>query len=399
MFLAAAGVRSYPGFVTKKGFFVVTIFADVAVVAVALLSGSALISLICALIMNLLHGIVAGCYLMQLSVVPQQYRARIFGFGYAVGSIGTWLLSLPANGQFLKTNTVILVYLVLVAIIVLLNRRAVAKHAHMDSPACFEPKLLAHLFAVLMLLSLVKNIGFYFPASDISGKVNMEFSRAFYALGLVVAGIVNDKDRRYGAICCIASLAFPFISLVLDGKPQYTAAMWMLGYVFFGFFSVYRVVAFSDIAGEDASLLWLAPGGLLAGRMGDAVGTLGGILFSTNTVLLLVIASSLFILTVLMFFVIYHRMYTPQPLAAASEEIRHETFVHKYLLTQRENEVLCALLQGKSNAEVAAFLYVTESTVKFHVGNILRKTDCSNRSELISLYKLGSGSKKAASRV
>ena len=42
-----------------------------------------------------------------------------------------------------------------------------------------------------------------------------------------------------------------------------------------------------------------------------------------------------------------------------------------------------------SNLEIAGTLYITESTVKFHVGNIFKKIGCSSRLDLIADYKLG----------
>ena len=54
-------------------------------------------------------------------------------------------------------------------------------------------------------------------------------------------------------------------------------------------------------------------------------------------------------------------------------------------LTERENEVLALILAGKSNKEIAGDLVIGESTVKFHVSNILSKYDVGSRAELISL--------------
>jgi DNA-binding CsgD family transcriptional regulator/MFS family permease len=53
-------------------------------------------------------------------------------------------------------------------------------------------------------------------------------------------------------------------------------------------------------------------------------------------------------------------------------------------LTERENEVLALILAGKSNKEIAAAMTIGESTVKFHVSNILSKYDVGSRAELIS---------------
>jgi NarL family two-component system response regulator LiaR len=50
-------------------------------------------------------------------------------------------------------------------------------------------------------------------------------------------------------------------------------------------------------------------------------------------------------------------------------------------LTARELAILTALAQGKSNAAIAKELWVAPQTVKFHLTNIYRKLDVSNRTE------------------
>jgi NarL family two-component system response regulator LiaR len=54
-------------------------------------------------------------------------------------------------------------------------------------------------------------------------------------------------------------------------------------------------------------------------------------------------------------------------------------------LTTREREVLALLAQGLSNRAIAAELYISASTVDFHVSNILAKLGASTRAEAAAL--------------
>ena len=50
-------------------------------------------------------------------------------------------------------------------------------------------------------------------------------------------------------------------------------------------------------------------------------------------------------------------------------------------LTPRELEVLKLIASGATNVEVAARLWVTRQTVKFHLRNVYRKLDVANRTQ------------------
>ncbi|MFJ4057579.1 MadR family response regulator transcription factor [Streptomyces albogriseolus] len=58
--------------------------------------------------------------------------------------------------------------------------------------------------------------------------------------------------------------------------------------------------------------------------------------------------------------------------------------------TERELNVLQMLAHGLSNREIGGELYISETTVKFHVRNIMRKMDASSRAEVVyEASKLG----------
>jgi len=54
-------------------------------------------------------------------------------------------------------------------------------------------------------------------------------------------------------------------------------------------------------------------------------------------------------------------------------------------LSDRETEVLRSIARGSTNAEIAAELFLSESTVKTHVGHLLQKLDVRDRVQLVIL--------------
>ena len=57
------------------------------------------------------------------------------------------------------------------------------------------------------------------------------------------------------------------------------------------------------------------------------------------------------------------------------------------LLSDRERDVVSLLTEGLSYAQIARELYVTRSTVAFHLSNAYAKTNTASRHELVALVR------------
>jgi two-component system response regulator DevR len=51
-------------------------------------------------------------------------------------------------------------------------------------------------------------------------------------------------------------------------------------------------------------------------------------------------------------------------------------------LTGREREVVSLIAEGFTNREIGEAIFVSESTVKFHIRNVMRKLDVHHRAEV-----------------
>lgn len=380
-------VRARAPKLVKAPAFVVVLAAYALLCAGATLSTSLAAVLATGFAMNLLCGIIAGLYLDQLaSHASENRRALVFGGGYCAATVAQWLIGFVGSGTLQHAPDALVVHTVLAlafAYLVIWERPAVAEHR---DAAPLPDNLLPLACTTALLLSVIKNLGFSFPSADVAAGVDLELSRLFYAAGLVLAGIITDRHRQHGAICCLAACVTPFIMLALGDGSVSATVLWGLDYFFYGFFTVFRVILFADIAARTGRP-WLAGLGLLLGRMGDAMGTGINALLGTRSVVLIALAALLFMLAVFLFFRLSQSLYAPEAASPQrTEQERFEHFCAAHELSVREREVLRMLLAEKSNAEIAAEMFVSESTVKFHVHNLLGKTGCSRRTELLAAF-------------
>ena len=65
-------------------------------------------------------------------------------------------------------------------------------------------------------------------------------------------------------------------------------------------------------------------------------------------------------------------------------------FMKKGILTEREQEVFDLLVLNKSTKEIAAFLGISEKTVRNHISNTIQKLGVKGRAQaVVELIKMG----------
>ncbi|MBQ9014697.1 MAG: hypothetical protein IJ109_01130 [Firmicutes bacterium] len=390
--LFCLAVKHWPG--AAKSFVYFALLLNMITMVPAVVSDSIYGAITFGLLMNAACGWIAGYYLYHMTRnTPAEHRALAFGIGYGLATLVSWLMTLIGGGAFYYSEYILAVCggMTLLAFGVIHRTHAKAGDAGMQSvpvrvaaAKSRERTSLIPAALLIFLFGLVNSSGFSFSVTGVDMTVSIELSRIVYGAGLIIAGIVTDRSRQYGAITALTVLVIPFIILALQGEALPAAVFWMLSYFTFGFYSVYRVILFSDIACERGTV-WLVAAGLAIGRTGEAAGE--GIFLSLKDhfALLVLLTALLFILSVIVFFFVYHRQYLKEP-EPGSERERFERFAIQHDLSSREREVLRMIIEEKTNAEIAEALCISENTVKFHVRNLLQKTGCRNRKELHSEY-------------
>ena len=133
-------------------------------------------------------------------------------------------------------------------------------------------------------------------------------------------------------------------------------------------------------------MLFLSGFGLMLGRVGDAFGEMICIALTGRLAVQIAVTAILFAAATVVFFQVYNVLYVPETERVLSEREKFHYFAMEHDLSAREQDMLRLLLEQKTNSEIAGALFISENTVKFHIKNLLQKTGCKNRKELVAAY-------------
>lgn len=381
--LFCLGLKRCPGLFGRKDFISVLLAAGAVFMAVAQLAQSGAVVAAAGYVFNFLIGVYSGCYLILFARhIPIRCAALCYGASYAVGSVGTYLLSLIGGGRFLVSGWAAVLY----AALALMTAGLILSAEDIVLPPAPDktdknlavPPYQIPVILIMMVISVVGS-GLYYSL-PYAQDVNWNLIRAFYAMGLVLAGFIMDRSRLIGEICAVASLTYPLIAAALIGEGVTGTAALSLSYAFRGFLSVYYVIMFTDPAHEDGGLLPFAPLGLMLSRVIEAILTLTLLFLPVSNTFQLIFSAICFAPLLILFVLMLNKKHAAPP---ASDEKRLAMFAEKHRLTARESEILRLLSDGMSDDEIAEKCYISRSTVRFHVSNILKKTQTASRVDAV----------------
>jgi DNA-binding CsgD family transcriptional regulator len=94
----------------------------------------------------------------------------------------------------------------------------------------------------------------------------------------------------------------------------------------------------------------------------------------------------LFNAAVAAFIEIHLRRHAPPVEVEGGDRIAREIFA-RFRITRREQDVVRGILEGRSNAEIAAAFFISEKTVETHIYNVYQKTGVKSRIQLLNLFR------------
>lgn len=370
---------------SNKNTFVILLISGSIFMALSQISDNPILIVLSGYIFNLHIGLYFGFYLsFFISHYHLKSAGLSFGLAYGFGSLGTYFLSLINNGQFLESKAITALYFIMVAIIIalVLSSRNIETDFDLNLQDYYESRL-NYLIPIISLMCIISVLGSQLYYSiPVARNINWNIIRLFYAFGLIFEGYMIDRNRFIGEILALGSLIYPLISVSLIGEGMANTIILSLSYFFRGFLTIYYVISFTSLKEKDERYIIFAPLGLFISRIIEVIITI--ILMKTDVPNLfnLLFSAICFIPLLILFVKMQNKIYS-SPL---STEKKLASFGQRYELTSRELDILQCLADGLSDIEIAEKLFISKNTVRFHISNILKKTDCSSRREIINLY-------------
>ena len=281
-------------------------------------------------VMSIMSGMILAFYLYVLTFQGEgKRRGLIFGGGFATAILLIRLLSLVPENFLLTTPMSMFLYAGVTFLATFFTVRCFGKDGELaDRDVLFGPLEHKSIFipaiVFIFLFSLIRTLGISALIANPEDLFARKYNMISCAIGLVATGYLYDKNKKLGSALAMVSLITPFL-LLLDKNSIIPGAIPMaLDSLFFGVFSIYRILFFSDISASRKIPPVLFAMGLVFGRFGDAFGNWLGLIQRENRRFAFVIYGILLIITILFFVYMLIRIFAKRGEAKAEEAKEEE---------------------------------------------------------------------------
>ncbi len=261
-----------------------------------------------------------------------------------------------------------------------------AKNIEDNNNPKFRISVGANVMMIIIMAFLMGGNDAIILAGIDENRSTIHITQLFYVLGIMLAGYIADLGKgKYLHVLCLAAVILTIpITLYVNSPTDYilnSGFTYFLGGIFF-IVVIFCLISIADQALNPLLIICL-PGFLyyLGGAMG---GMAVEYIIHLDDVWLLIIYTFIILLFLgsiygAGFLRVDAGLNSNIPRPDLTLEQKLNFITRTFNLTLRETQVLQELQKGRSNSEIAADLFISENTVKFHVRNILKKLNIENR--------------------
>lgn len=236
-----------------------------------------------------------------------------------------------------------------------------------------------------------------------AGKTDLgQWPRLILAVSGLVSGLIFDmSDRKYMniAMYCVTVLSAACIAVIQFSDSYITGII--VFYFSAGFFAVYFNTVFIQLSYHmKLPQLWAGLGRAVNNAFAVLTGFISvNLLSGGNNIVIIVAALVLFaVISGLIFLVMGQTVYlndaasgkpgdTPAGSGDFNEEEHFKRFVEEYRFTNREREILKAILSSEDNVQnLADSLFISRAALYRHIANMNEKTGTKTRTGLVQHY-------------
>lgn len=353
-------------------------------------------------------------YYVAFSVTDRKFLARIVGISYAFGILLQFI-----NNNLVKKDMaemIVLVVFMLISItLIITGKRQDASDLEKDrcDDSQDEDSLVKYRRSrAILLIVAVALMTLIFAALDntvtmvhAGGSVDIgQWPRLLLAISGLLAGFIYDiSERKYMNIImyCVTVLSTICIVVIWFGGP-FLAGL-IVFYLSAGFFSVFFTTGFMELSYDMSNpRLWAGLGRAINNLCAIVITYISGFYNNENLYMAIIFALVLFVAISVIIFISENnkrnmRFAAAECAAAAINDIDSNdndkqqdmfpVFANEYKLTDREQEVMLALMSSDDNVQdIAKQLGISRAAIYRHISNMNEKTSTKARIGLLQFY-------------